>query len=406
VHKGIAEERIESRLLPGGNLVRALFDRHVMALADRGGASNLIGNRWADLAAAHAATWVGSDQPASAAEEDRLRVSRVDRLDATPQIAAAASKRGLQNPDLLLIGQRDGHEIIQAVDAKFSIETARSKQVSAEVVQGLLELGREVPGLLRGLDERLVVEPGFFLAPDFPLTRLMLVRRHGIVRSTVQPREVVTAPAPPERFWDGVPGATIISPLAEPDALPLRPDESLMVGLYYFRLARAATGFWLEATKPLLLNNDVVAIDEATIRDEAARRARAAASAIEVIQRWDADVDVVRRQRAAVERVAGLPISGRELRDRVASIAAAAGGEAPSVNQVRRRLGAWYRSSLRDRVGAVPPPVANLPAVLRQIASAGREISPDIDRELERVVRELMRSDAADALPDADVPAS
>jgi hypothetical protein len=30
-----------------------------MVLADRGGASNLVGNRWADLAAAHVAAWVG-----------------------------------------------------------------------------------------------------------------------------------------------------------------------------------------------------------------------------------------------------------------------------------------------------------------------------------------------------------
>ena len=36
-----------------GDLVSALFDREVMGLADRGGASNLIGDRWADIAAAH-----------------------------------------------------------------------------------------------------------------------------------------------------------------------------------------------------------------------------------------------------------------------------------------------------------------------------------------------------------------
>ena len=32
-------------------MVSALFDREVMGLADRGGASNLIGDRWADIAA-------------------------------------------------------------------------------------------------------------------------------------------------------------------------------------------------------------------------------------------------------------------------------------------------------------------------------------------------------------------
>jgi hypothetical protein len=367
-----------------------------MALADRGGASNLIGERWADLAAAHSATWVGSDRPDNGSDGEPLHVLRIDRLDATPQIAAAASKRGLQNPDLLLIGSRDGREIIQAVDAKFSIETARSKQVSPEVVLGLLELQREVPGLLPGLSESLHVEPGFFLAPDYALTRLMLVRRHGIVRTTVAPREVVMAPAPPDKFWDGVPGATIMLPLAAVDALPLRPNESLMVGVYYFRLARAAAGFWLEATKPLLLNNDQVSIDEAAVRRETERRAGLADSAFEAILRWDTDVELVRQQRAAVERVAALPVPGRELREVVARIAAAVGGEPPSVNQVRRRLGAWYRTALRDRVGAISPPVSDLQRELRQIAAAGREVAPNIDRELERVVRELMLAEGRD----------
>ena len=44
-------DNTRSPLLPGGDLVSALFDREVMGLADRGGASNLIGDRWADIAA-------------------------------------------------------------------------------------------------------------------------------------------------------------------------------------------------------------------------------------------------------------------------------------------------------------------------------------------------------------------
>jgi hypothetical protein len=386
--------------LPGGDLVLALFDREVMALADRGGASNLIGDRWADLAAAHAATWAGGELITGGNAVAPLHVARVDRLDATPQIAAAASKRGLQNPDLLVIGHRAGHRVVQAADAKFSIETARSKQVSADVVAGLLELRRQMPGLLPGLEGPLRIERGFFVAPDYALTRLMLVRRHGIVRSTVAPEEVVTAPALPDRFWDGVAGASIMLPLAETDALPLRPDEGLMVGVYYFRLARAAAGFWLDAVKPLLLNNDVVHVDEEAVRAETERRASAAASAIEVIRRWDADVQVTRNQRAAVERVAGLPLQGRELKALVAKIAAGAGGEPPSVNQVRRRLGAWYRTELRDRVGPIPPPVSDLPRELRRIAAAGREVSPQVDRELEQIVSSLIAEAARDVPAD------
>ncbi len=73
-----------------------------------------------------------------------------------------------------------------------------------------------------------------------------------------------------------------------------------------------------------------------------------------------------------------------------ARIAAAAGGDPPSANQVRRRLGAWYRGELRERLGPIPPPVANLQDVLDQVAAAGREIAPRAEPEFERIVLELM----------------
>ena len=166
-------DNTRSPLLPGGDLVSALFDREVMGLADRGGASNLIGDRWADIAAAHVATWIGTERRLHGDDQQPLHIVRVDRLDATPAVAAAASKRGLQNPDLLLIGQRGNQQAIQAADAKFSVETARSKQVSPEVVLGLLELREPVSGLLEGSVTG-QVESGVFLCPDYPLTHLML----------------------------------------------------------------------------------------------------------------------------------------------------------------------------------------------------------------------------------------
>jgi hypothetical protein len=383
---------IESRLLPGGDLVSALFNREVMMLADRGGASNLIGDRWADVAAAHAATWVGQELPHQGNDAEAFRVTDVARLDATPRVAAAASRRGLQNPDLLLIGQRGDEQFIRAADAKFSVETARAKQVSPEVVLGLLALNEEVPDLLhlQVLADRPVIQPGVFLSPDYPLSHLMLRRRHGIVRTTVRPDEVILVPAPADVFWQGVEGATIMSPLAGVDDLPVSPETSLMAGVYYFRLARAAVGFWLDAKKPLLLYNDVVPVDESAIRADATHRAQSAPSAIELIRQWDADVQTIRNQRAAVDQVAALPIPGRELRPMAARIALAAGGSPPSANQVRRRLAAWYRRELRDRVGSIAPPVADLPAVLRQIERAGRDLAPQAERELERIVTELM----------------
>ena len=390
---------IRSPLLPGGDIVSALFDREVMGLADRGGASNLIGDRWADIAATHATTWVGSERRLHADDQEPLRIIRVDRLDAMPAVAAAASRRGLQNPDLLLIGQLGDRQAIQAADAKFSVETARSKQVSLEVVLGLLELRNSVPGLLEGVSDQVQVESGVFLCPDYPLTHLMLGHRRGIVRTTVRSEEVALVPAAAERFWDGVAGAEVISPFADIDNLPARPDESLMVGVYYFRLARAAVGFWLDATKPLLVHNDVVTVDIGAVRDETVRRSRTQASAINVIRRWDVDVQQVRNQRAAVDQVAALPISGRELREMTAKIAQSAGADPPSGNQVRRRLGSWYRGALRDRFGPIRPPVAELSSILRQLADAGRDLAPQAERELERIVLDLVAEASSTTAP-------
>lgn len=390
----MSRETIRSPRLPGGDIFAALFDRDVMTFADRGGASNLIGDRWADLAAAHAGGWSDGLGFIEFADGETAPIHRVDRLDATPRIAAEASKRGLQNPDLLLIGGDEHGQVIQAADAKFSIETARSKQVSAEVVLALLGLRDRLPELLPDLQDSTHVEPGIFLSPDYPLTHMVLRgdRRglRGIMRPTVEPHEVVLVPTDPAHFWDGVPAASVMGPLANLDDLPIKPELSLLAGVYYFRLARAAVGFWLDATKPLLLFNDRLELDEEAVRTEAVQRTQRADSAINLIWQWDADVQTVRNQRASVEQVAGLPIPGRDLRPRAAVIAESLGAEAPSANQVRRRLSAWFRAELRSRIGPVNPPVANLPEVLRQIAQIGKDLTPQADRELERVVRELV----------------
>ena len=387
-------EEIRSSRLPGGDIVAALLDRDVMIAADRGGASNLIGSRWADLAAAQVGAWPGADRFISTADGDKAPIVRVERLDANPSIAAAASKRGLQNPDLLLIAQRGPGWVVQAADAKFSVETARSKQVSPDVVLGLLGLRDLIPGLLTGLGEDFTVAPGQFLCPDFPLTHLMLRRRRGIVRTTVTVDEVVLIPAPPDSFWNGLEGASLIDSLSRVDDLPVGPDDSLMVGVYYFRLARAAISFWLDAAKPLLLHNDIVAVDESSVREELHQRVASSRSALALIRQWDADVQVIRNQRAAVNQAAGLPIPGRDFRPLIAAIAARAGAEPPSSAKVKRRLAAWYRGELRDRVGPVMPPVANLPAVLRQISAAGRDLAPAAMPQLERIVCELIREPA------------
>lgn len=381
---------VRSPRLPGGDLVAAALNREVMGLADRGGSSGLVGSRWADLCAEQATEWVGQARPVPDAEAANFTVELVARLDATPQIAAAASKRGLQNPDLLLIGRRGERQAVQAADAKFSVETARAKQVSPVVVENLLGLGPLITSQLGNLEPAPALLPGVFLCPDFPLTHLMLHRRQGIVRTTVRAEQVVPLPAPARAFFAPLEGFGLLVDLAKTDALPTSTDEDLLAALYYFRLARAAIGCWLDATKPLLLFNDRLVVDEAAVRADAAARAHSASSAYGLITSWFADVDTIRGQRAAVDQVAALPLLNRDVRALVARLAAERGATPPSVNQVRRRIGAWYRARLREQVGPLVPPVADLAGALRELANAGAALQPLLLTEAERIVHELL----------------
>jgi hypothetical protein len=74
----------------------------------------------------------------------------------------------------------------------------------------------------------------------------------------------------------------------------------------------------------------------------------------------------------------------------ILTYATAAGGEPPSTNQVRRRVGAWYRGALRERLGPILPPVADLPATLQRVASASDDLARHAECQLELVVRELV----------------
>ena len=372
-----------------------------MGLADRGGGSGLVGARWADVSAAWSRSWIGRPVP-SANTAERYVVDRVVRLDDVPRIAHLASKRGLQNPDLLFVGEVDGRRVIQAADAKFSVETARSKQVSAGVVEALMGLGPIVRSLVGELDEPCAFLPGFFLSPDYALTHLTMGGRHGIMRATVRADEVALVPVEPGGFFAPLEAAGAMPTLAAIDALPVRIEESLLAGLYYFRLARAAVGCWLDAVRPLLLLNDKVAVNEGAVLAEVERRAPGSRSAFDLILTMNGDVDVVRAQRRAVEQVAGLPLLSRDLRALTEAAMHGREGDPPSANQVRRRVGAWFRGELRAAVGPLNPPVPDLPNRLRELGMLSRELAPRLPGEVRRIVDELLAERAA---PGADVDA-
>lgn len=390
-------------------MVSAVLNRQVMGLADRGGGSGLVGRRWADLCADWISELVGRPAQVPQGAGDSFAIERVARLDDMPRIASVASKRGLQNPDLVIIGHRHNRSILQAADAKFSVETARSKQVSPEVVEALLGLGSLVRSLTGDLTEEIEFIPGVFLSPDYPLTHLMLQGRQGIMRATVRPSEVVLVPVDPASFFEPLPASAVMHVLSGVDDLPVSTDESLLAGLYYFRLARATVGSWLDSVRPLLQWNDKIEVDEAALLAEAERRAPTARTAFELVLAWDVDVEAIRARRAAVDQVTGLPVVTRDLRNAIAAAVNGKVDEGPSVNQLRRRLGAWFRGELRAMVGPIPPSEPDFPARLQELAKLSAHVAKQIPEQTNRVIRELIAERAEQAseddADDAEAPA-
>lgn len=384
-----AELDFPSSALPGGSLLASLYDRAFMQLSDRGGASNEIGDRWACLCAEALS---GTRQPPCDVWSgvDGTVADTTVRLDDIPEIARTASRHKLQNPDFLMLGSLDGRRALWAADAKFSVDTARSKQVSGDVVRALLDLGETVRRLVPGLDREVTIHDGVFLCPDYPLTHRLLRDRRGPRRATVKPHEVRLIAVSSHQFLAPLGQEGLQRYFAEIDALPFNPEKSLMLGLYYYRLARAAFGCWQDQVAPLLAYRDVLSVDEAAIEREARTLATMKTSAWGLVQRWNDVADEVRRQRAAVDRVTSLPINGKQLREQILQVSAVAGVTPPSGTRVRRAIGSWYRSQFRERFGPLSPPVGNFDAVLQELGQYARSLQPEVAEVTSRVIEEMV----------------
>jgi hypothetical protein len=284
------------------------------------------------------------------------------------------------------------------------VETARSKQVSCEMIETLLTLGPVVGSLTGELGSSVRFVPGVFLSPDYTLTHLMLRGRHGITRATVRPSEVMLIPVDPGTFFMPLPASSIMPVLAMIDQLPVSIDESLLAGLYYFRLARAAVGAWTDSVKPLLFMNDQVQLDEEALLAETMRRAVSATSAFGLVLDWDVDVESVRSRRAAVDQVTALPVMSRDLRNAIAAATNGMEGDPPSINQVRRRLGAWFRGELRARFGPIPPETPDFPGVLAELGRASRALAVKIPAKTSEIIAQVIAERAARTADELDEP--
>jgi hypothetical protein len=384
-----ADLSMKSPVFPGGSLLSATFDRDLMRLSDRGGASGLIGDRWSDVCSEVMVSWPGTTVRVLQGRD--VHVSRIVRLDDVPAIAHTASRKKLQNPDFIVVGTEPGGQIIFSADAKFSIETAGASQVSGESLRSLLEIGPIITEPVGEVSEDVTVEDGIFLAPDYSLTHYVMGRRHGYRSLSVSMAQIALLPVTAVGLLKPVEGSSLIPLFVGIDQLDMESRQSVLLALYYFRLVRAGIGCWYDQTGSLLVPKVKPALDLAEVREEAEGLAKDAASGWEVIQRWDSVAETVRSQRDAVNKTTAVPIVNRELREQLEKAALAEGVTPPSLNKVRRRIGSWFRDQLIEDFGPIMPPVSNFPRVLQQLDRRARELRPELDRMTTEIISAMLQ---------------
>ena len=388
---------LRSSVLPGGSLIRALLDRRLMGLADVGGSSGAIGSRWSDIVSDHMDTLIGTE--VGIPGDHAHVVEQVIRLDSLPHVAYAASKRSLQNPDFVLLGRRNGELTLQAADAKFSIETARSKQVSVEMLSALAEVGPAYTDLLRDWHPDGTIVPGLFFTPQSAMTAYVLSGGRGITRATVKPAEVILLESSAAELTAKIPGDRARIRMAELDGLRDQAERELLLGLYYVRLSSAAGASWYDMHRPLFGPNTTSGPDFLAVDEEIVQRANESRSAYELVCRWALDAEQVRADRSAVNQASALPLPNRELREWVAVDAETFGVEAPSLNRVRKALQRWVHDQVLDEIGPIKPGEGNLDRQIGQIREVVARIAPYARTETASIVQRL----GALELPDVGI---
>lgn len=379
---------LSSPVFPGGSLISAIFDRDVMRLSDRGGASGLIGDRWSDICSGVLDSWPGIT--VSTPDDDMVTVERIVRLDDIPSVARIASRKKLQNPDYIVFGKAAQRDVMFSADAKFSVETAGASQVSADALRSLVDLGAIFTDHLGDLGEGRELIDGVFLSPDFSLTHYMMRRRRGYRSVSVDHRQIHLLSVAPVAFLKPLEGASLIPIFAEVDGYDRETRSSLLTALYYFRLSRATFGCWTDMVAPLLGPKNIDGADVQAIEEQTRRFSRDARSGWEIVDRWDAAAETVRSQRETVNRITSVPIVNRELREQLDAAVSAAGVEAPSMNRVRRRIGSWFRDQVVERVGLLEPPVENFPAVIHELELVSADIREQLPEATSRIIREML----------------
>ena len=368
---------------PQPTLIRSLLDRRLMGYADRGGSSGYVGDSWGGFCAAWLASHVGQRIHVNA--EISGEITSVLDVDGIPGLAAFASHRGLQNPDFLIgLVADSGDRLLVPVDAKFSVETAKSKQVSAEMATALIQTeGSPVMPLLPE-DGKLI--DGFFISPDYELTHQMLAGAVGILRTAVHASQVWLLPAGPTGVFDREDVRDLAMDLAAIDRSRREYDQYLATALYYIRCGFSCVGAYSDEARPLLGRRDQEKPDLRTVRQHLEARVVDSYSAWTVVQQWDADAEAIRSIRIAVHQAAEVGIANRDLRKVVEVAAAKLGGPPPSINRVRRELAIWSTEQMVTTFGVIYHPVNELDELLNTLRTRAAELQAAVPEQVREIV--------------------
>lgn len=381
--------RFSSDKLPRRTFAKSLFVPLLTQLSDKGGASGLIGARWADAVAKELSSRIGSAVSTNHHELASPVINAVYRLDTIQGVAARASKARLKNPDFVVIAYHDGQQVVFGVDAKFSIETADESQVSSVATASLFKVDEHLAALLPALTPDARFADGLFASPDYSLTHAMFASRMGYLPVSVGPESVLFVDVDGGRMFSDS-GEGVMQLLIELDQLALCVWDSLLATQYYVRLERAVADLQREERLPLLgMPDDPTEVG--SMNSGLPDRAAAHRSAWELIVRWNEELEQVRRQRHALQQVIGTPISGPELRDRSDIIMDALGVEdRPSRNQIRKALSRKFHGEVRSRVGVIQHPVDNFPNALRRVATIAEGVSDEYQQNMNEILNEII----------------
>ncbi len=391
---------MRSSAFPAQTLLDSYYDRRVTQLSDRGLASNMIGDRWSDLASDHIDQWIGAmiELP----DRSMATVDHVYRLDIAPQIASIASRRKLQNPDFIISGKRQEQQVLFAIDAKFSIDTAKSPQVGEETLSALLDVGPLITDWLPQLPMSAQVMDGYFISPDMPLTNFVLERTRGRLAARVPRTQTLLIPVQPVPFLKPLEGSRLLGPLATLDGYRDQLRSNMLLAMYYFRLARACYGAFAETTRPIFGLDTTSPSPSDEVEQRTIELARSATSSWDVVERWDTLAEQVRRQREAAYAAMAFPMANREFRDRIVAETARREVVAPSINSVRKRVGGWYRAQFDEQLGVVLPPVEDMTALLQDIHRIAVDLQPAVEPALHRILDEVLATQPTISVDEAE----